>query len=106
MRKMSILVLALGMAGTLAFAQVPLQLLGENAPAVAASRTVVIDQNTRYVNVRQGETVKFVSNGQEFAFHFDGSGATRLDLQRIAPPGVLDHTVMVYADHTPEDNDN
>ena len=106
MKKTSLLVLALGMAGTLAYAQVPLALLGDNVPAVAASRTVVIDQNTSYVNVRQGETVKFVSNGQVFAFHFDGSGATRLDLQRIAPPGALDHPVMVYADHTPEDNDN
>jgi len=106
MRKISVLALAVCTAGTLAYAQVSLPLLGEPVAASAATRVIAIDQNTSRINVKQGETVKFVSNGQEFAFHFDGSGATRLDLQRIAPPGALDHPVTVYADTTPEENDN
>jgi hypothetical protein len=71
-------------------------LMGEAVSADSAQRTVVINQATRWVNVTQGETVKFVSNGSEFTFAFDGeSGA--IGLAQIAPAGAsIDHAVRVY----------
>ncbi|MDB5764294.1 MAG: hypothetical protein JWQ21_3289, partial [Herminiimonas sp.] len=36
-------------------------LLGDPAPSAAAMRTITIDENTKYVNVKGGEVVKFVA---------------------------------------------
>jgi hypothetical protein len=49
------------------------------------------------VNVDGGEIVKFVVGDKAFAWHFNGPlGVASFDLRRVAPPGVLDHQVMVY----------
>ena len=98
--------LALATLGLLAAigarAEAPANMLGEPVAADAATRTVQIDPSTRYVNVAAGETVRFVANGQEFGFEFDGSPAVRaFDLQRVAPPGALDHPVTAYVDIDP-----
>ena len=60
-----------------------------------ATRTIVIQPNTHYVNVNHGEVVKFVSNGQEFAVRFDGIRSS-FDLGAVAPAGELDHRVTAY----------
>ena len=66
--------------------------IGEPVTATASDRTIVINPGTRWVNVTQGEKVKFVANGREFTIAFDGV-AEPVNLQRLAPAGVLDHEV-------------
>jgi hypothetical protein len=77
-------------------AEVPLALCGEAAPLAKATRTIVILPSTKYVNVNQFEIVKFVTDGNEFAFYFNGPNAIGFDLRRVAPAGALDHRVMAY----------
>ncbi len=48
-----------------------------------------------YVNVKDGEIVKFVVGDQAFAWNFNGIVGA-FELNRIAPAGVLDHHVMAY----------
>src|SRR5476649_1058393 len=68
---------------------------GEAAIPAAAVRTIDIGPNTRWVNVEHGETVKFVANGQEFAWDFDGT-LPSFDLKQIAPQGAIDRGLSVY----------
>lgn len=75
----------------------PTSFLGDSAPVSAATETRVLGPDTRTVNVTGGDTVKFVSNGKEFAWVFNvASNVRSFNLQRIAPPGVLNHPVIVY----------
>lgn len=82
--------------------EVPTKLLGDAASAAQASRTIVIGPDTRYVNVKQGEVVRFVAGTQEFAFNFDGANVSSFDLRRVAPDGVLDHGVTAYVAPAPD----
>jgi heavy-metal resistance protein CzcE len=70
-------------------------LYGEAASPAVAERTIVIGANTRFVNVNHGEIVKFVANGKEFAWDFDGLPQS-FDLKQVAPQGAIDHNVRVY----------
>lgn len=76
------------------------KLLGETVPTTAATRTIVINPNTRFVRVQSGETVKFVVGGQEFGWQFDGPEGP-FDLGQIAPAGLVDHPVRGYVDPNP-----
>jgi hypothetical protein len=54
------------------------------------------------VNVTGGEIVKFVADGKSFAWNFDAAEyLAPFDLNLIAPPGTLDHKVMVYVAPNP-----
>jgi len=47
--------------------------------------------------VKHGEVIRFVSNGREFAWYFDGVAQPRpFDLTQIAPAGFVGHSVTVY----------
>jgi len=70
-------------------------MLGNAAQPSAAQRTVVIDTKTRWVTVERGDVVKFVANGREFAWAFNGL-ASSFDLNRIAPTGTLNRDLEVY----------
>jgi heavy-metal resistance protein CzcE len=84
----------------------PSDLLGEpvQAPSLervitraTADRTITITGETKWVNVKHSEVVRFVSNGREFTWFFDGVAQPRpFDLTEIAPAGFLDHGVTVY----------
>src|SRR5258708_36551860 len=87
--------LALSAASLSAFALTNADLYGEAASPAAAERTIVIGANTRFVNVNHGEIVKFVANGREFAWDFDGVPQA-FDLKQVPPPGAIDHTGRVY----------
>lgn len=77
-------------------------LLGDPAPVSAATRTIVIAPDTRYVNVTGGETIQFIVGDKSFAWNFDGAQyVSQFDLTQAAPPGVLDHTVMAYVAPNP-----
>ena len=81
-------------------------LLGEPAQPASAQRTTVtalagrtidITGGTKSVNVNHGEVIRFVSNGREFTWYFDGVSQPRpFDMAEIAPAGFTDHGVKVY----------
>lgn len=74
-----------------------IDLLGDPAAPAAATRTIVITPDTRYINVTGGDVVKFVAGDKTFAWSFDvGSAVNSFDLNRVAPPGALGRTVKVY----------
>lgn len=70
-------------------------LLGSAAQASAAERTVAIDDQTRWITVEHDEVVRFLSNGQEFAWAFNGM-ASSFKLSKVAPVGTLDRELTVY----------
>jgi membrane protease subunit (stomatin/prohibitin family) len=98
----TVAVLALSAASLSAVAVTNADRYGEAASPVDAERTIVIAPNTRFVNVNHGEIVKFVANGQEFAWDFDGLPQS-FDLKQVAPQGAIDHSVRVYVATTLQD---
>ncbi len=74
---------------------------GDSATDSAATKTVVIGPETRFVNVTGGEVIKFVDGDRSFAWNFDGPYGYAFELNRVAPPGVLDHRVTAYVDPDP-----
>src|SRR5882672_2438815 len=70
-------------------------MLGHPAQASAAQRTISVNPKTRWITVERGEVVKFVANGQEFAWAFNGMFSS-FDMNRIAPNGALDRDLKVY----------
>jgi hypothetical protein len=77
---------------------------GDPAQSSAATREILIDPNTRHVNVKQGEIVNFDVGGKTFAWHFNGRSDPRaFDLRDIAPPDTLDRPVTVYVAGDPND---
>jgi hypothetical protein len=73
-----------------------IDLLGSPAPATAADYTIHIGPDTNYVNVKLGDTVKFVAGGKEFTWSFDTENTWAVDLAQIAPAGMLERGVMAY----------
>lgn len=75
---------------------------GSQAPATAAARTIVINSDTKWVNVENGETVQFSVGGQSFTWNVSTfPGATSFDLSKIAPAGVKLSNVRVYVASNP-----
>ena len=87
--------IALSVASLSASAMTNADFYGEATNPAAAVRTIVVGPNTRWVNVDQGEIVKIVANGQEFAWDFDGTLPT-FNLKQIAPQGAIAEDVTVY----------
>ena len=77
-----------------------LDLLGDPAPVSAATRTIVIAPNTKYVNVTGGDIIKFVVGDKSFAWNFDGRYSA-FELNLTAPRGMLDHKVIAYVAPNP-----
>ena len=76
--------------------------LGTTAPIAAATRTVTIAPQTRYVNVNQGDVVKFEVDGKVFAWQFDTDRPQGwLDLSLFAPKGTNTHKVEVFVGSNP-----
>ena len=110
----SIAVVALSAASLSAFASMkPADLFGEAAQApsaqraivaAVADRTITVSGDTKWVNVNHYEVVRFVSNGREFTWYFDGVAQPRpFNLNEIAPAGFLNHSVTVYVAPTERD---
>ncbi len=75
----------------------PIALLGDPAPPEAATQTIVITPDTKWVNVTGGDIVKFVVGDKSFAWTFNvARGVGMFELNRVAPPGMLDHRVEAY----------
>ena len=70
-------------------------MLGSAAQPSTAQRTIVIDNKTKWITVEHDEVVRFVSNGQEFAWDFRGMSSS-FNLNKVAPTGALDRDLTVY----------
>src|SRR5467141_4710113 len=91
----------------------PTDLFGEPAQApsaeraiitAVADRTITITDETKWVNVTHFEVIRFVSNGREFDWYFNGVAQPRpFDLNQIAPAGFIGHSVMVYVSPSERD---
>lgn len=58
--------------------------------AFAADREIRIGPDAKWVNVTHDETVRFVtSNGKSFTYRFDTGNAFAIELNKVAPAGVL-----------------
>lgn len=65
--------------------------------AAGTGRPLVIDAHTRWVNVTNGETVRFDVGGQQFTYAFNTyDNVNSIDLASIAPAGVSVPNVRVY----------
>ena len=92
----------------------PSDLFGEAARAPSAERaiitavpdrTIMITDGTKWVNVNHFEVIRFVSNGREFTWYFDGVAQPRpFDLAQIAPAGFVGHSVTVYVSLSERDS--
>jgi len=79
----------------------PTHVYGSAADLQDVQRVVVLQPDTRWVNVSQGESVRFVIGATQFAWRFDGRDGRSFDLQIVAPPGALARSVMVYVTRSP-----
>jgi hypothetical protein len=95
---------SIGLASASSFAAPATNLLGASAPTTSAARTVVLNDNVKNVAVDYGETVRFVSGGQDFAVKFDGI-RTAFDLNALAPAGALNHGVTAYVNFVGSNQD-
>lgn len=78
-------------------AEVPVSFLGDPIPEAAAEKTIEILPQTKWVNVTGGENIRFVIEDKSFAWVFNVAATVNaFDLQRIAPPGMLDRPVTAY----------
>jgi hypothetical protein len=75
---------------------------GEAAKQDAATRTVEINHDTKYIDVKSGEVVNFNVGGKTLTWNFDGkSHKSEFDMGLITPSGLLDHQVKIYVDRVP-----
>jgi hypothetical protein len=88
--------LAAGTAAAMPRQQNPMD-FGRIVTSDAADRTVVVDASTRWVNVANGQTVRFTAGGQTFTFAFDAwPSVDSVPLSAISPKGVTVPDVRVY----------
>lgn len=72
--------------------------IADRTVAKSADRTIVLDADTKWVNVTGGETIRFVAGGKSFSWLFDTYSASPVfELNQIAPAGMLDdRSIKVY----------
>ena len=90
--------LMLGSVGHAAFAVPVDQDFGSVSEEQNAERIIKIAPDAKWVNVTEGETVKFIdeASGKSFAWKFDTIVAV-FDLNRVVPAGMLvGHQVKAY----------
>jgi hypothetical protein len=99
MTRLVLSIAAVGLAGVLGISnaeEVPTGLFGSLANDSEATRTMAIGPGTKHVNVTQGDVVKFVVDGRQFTFRFANTSTRTFDLQRVAPEGMLNHSVTAF----------
>ncbi|GGI54959.1 CzcE family metal-binding protein [Oxalicibacterium solurbis] len=81
----------------------PVKLLGQQVDDAAATQVVIIHPQTRWTNIESGQIVRFISGNRTFTWAFDNSqDVSSFDLNRVTPPGFLDHRVTVYLTPDPK----
>lgn len=104
MKKLSALIAIAALATAVsAQASAPTSLLGNTVPDSTANRVVQISPSTKDLNVKWGQSVEFQSQGKSFTYDFNGPRAdARVNLQRVAPAGVINHPVYAYVGSFPK----
>lgn len=74
---------------------------GSAAPSSSAQRTIKLDQNSKYINVTQGETITFVFEGNSFTWNFDTFGTPVFNLKEIAPKNINTQNIVIYTREDP-----
>ena len=69
---------------------------GDAANNEAAERTIALTSKTKWVNVADGEVVRFSKDGRTFAWHFATINDAPFDLSAIAPAGLDVKGVRVF----------
>ncbi len=85
----------------------PVDLLGQQVDDTAATQIVVIHPHTKWANIESGQIVRFIIDGKTgtrtFTWAFNNSQSiTSFDLNRVTPPGLLEHRVTVYLTPDPK----
>lgn len=81
----------------------PVSLLGQQVDDAAATQVVIIHPNTKWTNIESGQIVRFVAGNKTFTWSFTNSQTIdSFDLNRVTPPGFLDHRVTVYLTPDPK----
>lgn len=75
---------------------------GSPAAESATQRTIMLQPDTRHINVTRGETVTIVRDGQRFSWHVDtDSNVTVFALAAIAPKEMAVEGIKVYVAGNP-----
>lgn len=78
-----------------------IDLWGTPVTAEAATKTVVITPDTKYVNLIGGDVVRFVVGHQSFTWSFDGIYfPAAVDISKISK-GLLHRPVIAYVEENP-----
>lgn len=81
----------------------PVSLLGQQVDDAGATQVVVIHPDTKWTNIESGQIVRFVVGAKTFTWSFTNSQTiASFDLNRVTPPGFLDHRVTVYLTPDPK----
>lgn len=81
----------------------PVSLLGQQVDDTAATQVVIIHPNTRWANIESGQIVRFIIGTKTFTWAFNNSQTiASFDLNRVTPPGLLDHRVTVFLTPDPK----
>ena len=97
-------IIAAAIAGTAsgAYAAANTKEFGTATSAANADHHVIVKQDTKWVNVDDGDTVEFNVDGKSFTWHFDTlRGESAFELSKIAPEGVDAGKVIVYVAANP-----
>lgn len=95
----AVLLGACAMQGTLP----PVSLLGQQVDDTAATQSIRIDPDTRWANIEGGQIVRFVIGSRTFTWAFNNAQSIdSFDLNRVTPPGLLDHRVTIYLTPDPK----
>lgn len=89
-----------GTAGT-AFATHTIAPFGNLASETTAQRTIALSPNTKYINVVQGEVIKFTSEGKSFTWNFDTLNTFKFNLADVAPKEMNIKNIQVYLKENP-----
>jgi Heavy-metal resistance protein CzcE len=77
---------------------------GVEVADTTAARTIVVTPQTRWVNVTNGETVKFAVGDKTFNWHVDTyTNVNAFELAKISPNGIAAAGVQVYVAPRPTD---
>lgn len=67
----------------------------------AVDRTIVIEPGTKWVNVNRNETVRFLAGDKSFTWRFDTLNQSVVELDKIAPAGLIDRPIKAYVGPDP-----
>lgn len=102
--KQNIMMLSLSFSSAvLASSAYAIDMIDYGAPASNnfADRQIKLTPATKWVNVTNGETVRFTADGKSFTWHFDTFSESTFDLSAIAPVDLHIQRVRVYVASDP-----